>query len=116
MCGPLGARADNARVEHALQRLGGLSAVQFLPDDPKADLESLGLQPPALVICLGQGTNNVAILQFGRSPTNDPQLVYARRISRNSILTLSTDMLAPCPTSPVNDLPHPPPPTSPPPP
>ncbi len=103
MSAPFASRADNARVEHALQRLGGLSAVQFLPDDPKADLESLGLQPPALVICLGQGTNNVAILQFGRSPTNDPQLVYARRISRNSILTVSNDMVAPWRASSVND-------------
>jgi hypothetical protein len=34
------------------------------------------------------------LFQFGKSPTNDPALVYARRWGRNTILTVATNALA----------------------
>src|SRR5258708_6417796 len=54
MSAPLTSRADNERIGKALGMLGELGVVRFVSDDPKADLESLGFQPPTLTICLGQ--------------------------------------------------------------
>jgi hypothetical protein len=58
-------------------------------------LEPLGLQPPELELTLAQGTNTVALLQFGKSPTNDTRLVYALRLGRNAIVKVTSDLLAP---------------------
>lgn len=91
---PSGARADAGRIRDLLQQLQTLRASQFLPDDPKPDLEALGLQPPELALALMRGTNPVVLLQFGKSPTNSPALVYARRLGRNTILTVPTNALA----------------------
>jgi len=91
---PLPARADNTRIESALQGLQGLRVQQFVPEDSKADLEAFGLQPPELEIAFGLGTNTTALLQFGRSPTNDSRLVYARRIGQNTVVAVPGDLLA----------------------
>ena len=92
---PLQARAYSARVAESLQLLQSVSVSQFIPDEPKADLEAFGLQSPELEVAFGQATNTVAWLQFGKSPTNDARLVYARRIGVNAIVTVSKDLLAP---------------------
>ena len=92
---PLQARANNARAELSLQLLQSVRVRQFVPDDPKAALETFGLQPPDLEVALGQGTNTIARLQFGKSPTNDTRLVYARRVGLNAIVEVSKDLLAP---------------------
>jgi hypothetical protein len=92
---PLQARAYSARTEESLQLLQSVTVSQFLPDDPKADLEAYGLQPPDLEVAFGQGANTVARLQFGKSPTNDTRLVYARRLGVNAIVAVSKDLLAP---------------------
>ena len=68
---------------------------QFVSDDPKADLEAFGLQPPMLEVALGQGTNTVARLQFGKTLTNDTRLVYARRLGVDAIVAVPKDLLAP---------------------
>jgi hypothetical protein len=92
---PLQARANNPQAERSLQTLQSVRVRQFVSDDPKADLETFGLQPPELEVALGQGTNTVARLQFGKSPTNDTRLVYARRLGLNGIVTVRKDLLAP---------------------
>ncbi len=92
---PLQARAYSARADESLELLQGVTVSQFLPDDPKADLEAYGFQPPDLELAFGQGTNTVARLQFGKSPTNDTRLVYARRLGVNAIVTVPKDLLAP---------------------
>ena len=92
---PLQARAYSARADASLQVLQSVTVSQFIPDDPKADLESFGLQPPELEVAFGQGTNTVARLQFGNSPTNDTRLVYARRLGVNAIVAVPKDLLAP---------------------
>jgi hypothetical protein len=46
-------------------------------------------------VAFGRGTNTVARLQFGKSPTNDTRLVYARRIGVNAIVAVPKDLLAP---------------------
>ncbi|MEI6779976.1 MAG: DUF4340 domain-containing protein [Verrucomicrobiota bacterium] len=91
---PLQARANNAKAEEALQMLQSIRVAQFVPDDPKAELETYGLQPPELEVALSQGTNIVARLQFGKSPTNDTRLVYARRLGANTIVAVRKDLLA----------------------
>jgi hypothetical protein len=95
MVWPFEARADTAKVEASLQDLENLRIQQFVSDDPKADLEAFGLQPAGLELALGQGTNTVALLQFGKSPTNDARQVYARRLGRSTIVTVPSDLLAP---------------------
>lgn len=92
---PLSARANNARIEESLQMLQSVRARQFVPYDPRADLETFGLHPPELEVVIGQGTNTIARLQFGKSPTNDAKLVYARRVGLEAIVTVSKDLLAP---------------------
>jgi hypothetical protein len=100
---PLPARANNAKTEESLQMLQSARVRQFVPDDPRADLETFGLQPPELEVALGQGTNTVARLQFGKSLTNDTRLVYARRVGLNAIVAVPKDLLAPWFAS-VNDF------------
>lgn len=90
---PMKARADNTKVEGALQDLGNLLVQHFVSDDPKADLESFGLQPPDFSIILARGTNVSLQLDFGKSPTNDSRLLYARTRGQNSVVTVSTNML-----------------------
>jgi hypothetical protein len=86
-------RADSEKVEDAIGRLEKLRVQQFVSDDPKADLESFGLQPPALTLSLGQGTNTLLALDFGKALTNSPGLIYARRRDQNTVVTLSTNTL-----------------------
>jgi hypothetical protein len=94
MVWPLQARADNLRIQDSLHKLQNLRVRQFVSDDPKAELEPLGLAPPELELAIGQGTNTLALLQFGRSPTNDPAQVYARRFGQYSIFTVDKEALS----------------------
>jgi hypothetical protein len=100
---PMLARADHVRLEDSLQKLQSLRIRQFVSDDPKVDLESLGLQPADLELVLSQGTNPAVWLQFGKAATNDAGQVYARRVGQPAIVTVSKDLLAPWRAS-VNDF------------
>jgi hypothetical protein len=98
MVAPNQARANHARIEEALQNLQRARVLQFVPPNPKTDLEALGLQPPEWELALAQGTNLAALLQFGRSPTNTPNafggpLVYARRLGQNAVVTISNELV-----------------------
>ncbi len=88
-------RADSDKVEEALHRLYGLRVEQFVSDDPKADLESFGLQAPDFSLALEQGTNLALLLEFGKSPTNNPGQLFARRGGQNTVVTVAKDSLAP---------------------
>lgn len=88
-------RAAGERVEEALQSLQNLRADQFVSDNPKTDLDSFGLQPPELSLTLAQGTNTALLLEFGKSPTNNPGEVYARRGDQDSVLMVSKNRLGP---------------------
>src|SRR5207247_1129935 len=87
-------------IEDALEKLASLRISRFVSDAPGPDLESLGLQPAELEIALGQGTNAVAWLQFGKSPTNDLGQVYARQFGQNTIVTVTNALVAPWRDSP----------------
>jgi hypothetical protein len=87
-------RADGEKVEDALGKLEKLRVRQFVSDDPKADLDGFGLQPPVLTLSLGQGTNTLLAIDFGKELTNSPGLIYARRRDQNTVVTISTNTLA----------------------
>ena len=93
MAFPGKARADSEKVEDAMQKLEKLRVRQFVSDDPNADLEAFGLQPPALTLSFGQGTNTLLALDFGKELTNSPGLIYARRRDQNAVVTVSTNTL-----------------------
>jgi len=95
MIRPMEARADNPRIEDLLQKLQAARVTQFVTDDPKADLDFYGLQPPGLELALSQGTNPVVLLQFGKSPTNDASQVYARRSGEPAILLVPEEPISP---------------------
>ena len=90
---PMPARADNQRVNLGLQKLNATRVTKFITDDPKADLETFGLNAPVLELTLTQDTNVVATFQFGQSPTNDSTQVFARRLGLNTIVTVPNDLL-----------------------
>lgn len=92
---PIPARADNDKVEAALQTLDKLQVQHFLPDDPKADLDAFGLRNPTLTIALGEGTNTLLALDFGKESTNSRGLIYARRSDQSAVVTVSTNALGP---------------------
>jgi len=90
---PIKARADASRLRGLLEQLEALHVKEFVSDEPKADLETFGLQIPQLELALAHGTNTLALFQFGKSPTNDAALVYARRWGRNSVVAVPTNAL-----------------------
>ena len=81
-------RADRARVEELFQKLWNWPVVEFITDDPKADLEPFGLHSPEAELSLIHGTNRLAGVQFGNSPTNQPGLVYARIMNHTNVVVV----------------------------
>jgi hypothetical protein len=92
---PIPARADNIKIEEALQNLGRLEVREFVSDDPRADLEALGFRPPLLSIALAKGATPAAILMVGSSPTNEPAQVFARLAGSPAIMTITRDLVEP---------------------
>jgi hypothetical protein len=91
---PMDARADNVRITESLQKLRNLRTTQFV-DVARTELDSFGLQAPELSLAFKHGTNTALWLSFGKSPTNDPSLVYARRNDEKTVLTVAKDLLEP---------------------
>lgn len=86
MTKPLLTRADKAKLDFLLQQLRLSRVSQFVTDDPRADLEPYGLQPPERELVFGRGTNDLVVLQIGRSPTNDANVVFVRRLSHTNVV------------------------------
>jgi hypothetical protein len=93
MAWPLDARANHPWIEEALRKLRHIRIREFVSDDPKADLEPLGLSPAELELGFARGTNGLALLQFGRCPTNDTSRIYARRAGAPGVFTVDKDLL-----------------------
>lgn len=91
---PVQARADSARVDALLALLQSARVSGFVADVPTPDLESLGLQPAELSLGFLRGTNQLALLQFGRSPTNDPTLLFARNHRWSSVVLAPAEAVA----------------------
>ena len=101
MTRPLPLRADSAKIDQSLEGLKTIRITQFVSDDPKTDLEGLGLQHPEIELTLSQGTNAVATLQFGK--TNNDGQIYARRVGQNTVVTVPKELIVPW-RAPVNDF------------
>lgn len=99
MTKPVKARADNARINQMLSRLQRLRVLQFVTDDPKADLEPLGLatspQTPDLDLTFSMGTNVTAELQVGATITNQPEYAFARRADPSNVVIIARAELQP---------------------
>jgi len=81
-------RGDNTRINQILVKLWNWNVVDFVTDDPDADLQRFGLQPPEAELVLSRGTNRLAAVQFGHSPTNQPSLVYARCLDHTNVVII----------------------------
>lgn len=103
MTWPIQTRADHYKIEASFEQLQSVRIHQFVSDNPKSDPETFGLQPPELELVFAQGTNLLAHLQFGKSPTNDNQHVFARSAGKATVVTVSKDLLDPW-RAPVNDF------------
>jgi len=90
---PLPARADGAYLLTMLQALQSTSVGSFVPGEQRADIDTLGLQPPELSVAFAQGNVNTVLLQFGK--TNAAGECYARRDGWDSIVTIPADTLVP---------------------
>lgn len=90
---PANVRADAQRVQESLQSLLGLKITSFVSDKTNADLDVFGLSPADLSLTFTSGTNNVAVLSFGK--TNSAGDCFARRAGIDSIVTVPMSPLAP---------------------
>ena len=90
---PAAARADRIKVHSLLHRTQTAQILQFVTEDPGADIEAYGLNKPEAELVYGVGTNDVIVVQFGKSPAGNTNLVYARRLSDRNIVLVSRDVL-----------------------
>jgi len=95
MTRPLAARANSDYIVKALQQLQTARVSQFVTDNSNADMTAFGLQPADLDLWLGNGSNFVTGVHFGKNSTNDSTLVYAKREGWNAIVTTPKQPLAP---------------------
>ena len=88
-------RGDQNRIDAAMAMITRwqVEVDGFITDDPKADLEPYGLLAPEAEITLGKGTNRLATVQFGHSPTNRPDDVYARILNHTNVVIVSKPWL-----------------------
>jgi hypothetical protein len=95
MVRPVEARADGDRLEALMGLLQRVKIHEFVSDAPGADLERYGLQPPESELFLHGATNTLVHLQIGRSPTNNPGLVYVRRMSSTNVVLVPATTVLP---------------------
>lgn len=92
---PIDARADSRKIDDLIGKLSRIRVTQFITDDPNTDLETYGLQTPTLELMLNRGTNSVAHLQFGSSPTNDTTQLYAKRVGQPTVVLVPAEWINP---------------------
>ncbi|HSU53533.1 MAG TPA: DUF4340 domain-containing protein [Candidatus Dormibacteraeota bacterium] len=89
------ARADASKIEQAIQDCRELRIRQFISDQTNLDLDAFGLAAPDLQLGFSQGTNSLVVLQFSaKGPTNAVNQIFVRRLGRNGIVTVETNLLA----------------------
>lgn len=87
------ARADNSKINELLQKTAALRVEKFEIDDP-TDLDLFGLQTPEMELTFASGTNILATLQVGKSPTNDPSVVFAKLQNQDHVFRVTNSVLA----------------------
>lgn len=93
MIRPMQARANNDRINDALQQLQTARVSRFITDDPKTDLSAFGLQPADMDIWLGHNTNLATAIHIGKNFTNNSTQVYAMRGDWNAVMTTAGEAL-----------------------
>ncbi len=88
------ARADNTKVNELLKKTLALQVAQFETDNPQANLETFGLVTPEMELTFAADTNLLAVLQVGKSPTNDPAQVFAKLQNQPHIFRVAQETLA----------------------
>jgi len=83
---PLAARADQRKVSDLLSDLTGLRVLDFVSEDPK-DLHTYQLDEPEREVTVWTGESGRTLL-LGRALTNNPNKVYAKLKSADSIFTV----------------------------
>lgn len=86
MIRPMPARANNLRIVTGIQQLRTATVSKFVSDDPKADLTAYGLDPAAMDIWLGNGTNLLAAVHLGKEVSGASGDVFARREGVNAVV------------------------------
>lgn len=94
MVRPLQARANNFRIVTAIQQLNAAKVSKFVNDDPRADLSVYGLEPAALAVGLGYGTNLETAILVGKDANSLGNEVYARREGWNTVVSTPKEPLA----------------------
>lgn len=92
---PMQARADNFRLADSILKLHGARVKSFVTDDPRSDGDGFGFQNAELELTLVSGTNILAGMAFGKSPTNDSTLVFARRAGFDAVVTVERQAIEP---------------------
>lgn len=87
-------RADQNQVHEFLRRLQQGRVVEFVTDELRIDNEAFGLQKPEYDVTLAAGAVARRI-QFGKSPTNNPALVYARLLTHSNVVLVPKSAIEP---------------------
>ena len=87
-------RADQNQVHELLRRLQLGRVVEFVTDEVRADDEAFGLAKPEYDVTLAAGAVAQRI-QFGKSPTNNPGLVYARLLTHSNVVLVAKSAVEP---------------------
>jgi hypothetical protein len=90
---PMQARADAAHLETLVQGLRDLRVERFVSDDPRADRQAWGLQPPELQIVFSKGTNTLETLQFGNAVETADDQVHAVGREPGTVVTVPSTSL-----------------------
>ncbi|MBU6399272.1 MAG: DUF4340 domain-containing protein [Verrucomicrobia bacterium] len=90
---PLPVRADSLVLNTLLSELQNWQVARFVSDNPGADLESFGLQPPEIQVSLGRDTNELVRIGFGKSPTDNSNQVYALLGRNTNVVLIARDPL-----------------------
>jgi len=85
------ARADDALVEGRIQGLRDLTVGRFVSDNPRADREGWGLQPPSLEIVFADGTNTLQTLQFGNPVEGSTNALYAVGLDPSAVVVVASE-------------------------
>ncbi len=95
MVKPVETRADPLKINTALSALRAARISSFVSDSPSVDLDAYGLHPPVMELGFLRGTNLLIGIQFGKSPTNDTNQVFARITGQPSIVAVPREAVAP---------------------
>lgn len=87
---PVPARADQDRIASLFRRLSATQVRQF--EGNPAELERFGLQTPELEMLFLQGTNQVYSIEFGASPANATNRVYARLLGKTNVVQIDREL------------------------